>query len=160
MRQRTVLLIAPNSEGLPLTQQAWEQVGSHHTVRVVRDGEAALEYLLRQEPSTDRRRAPAPDVLVLDLPLPRLSGLEVVQRLKQDPRFHSLPIIALAPSGRAEDVSQAYRAGVNAYVQKPADVARFLDVLGLLAAFWLETVELPSPRALAVSAGQGLVSAT
>jgi CheY-like chemotaxis protein len=101
-----------------------------------------------------------PDVLVLDLPLPRLSGLAVVQRLKQDPRFHTLPIIALAPSARAEDVYQAYRAGVNAYVQKPAEIARFLDVIGWLAAFWLETVELPSPWAREASVGQGLVSAT
>lgn len=108
MRQRTVLLIAPNAQGLHLTQRALEQADPHHTVQVVRDGEAALEYLRREGAYTDPRRAPPPDVIVLDLPLPRLSGPEVVQRLKQDPRFQCVPIIVLASSGRAEDVYHAY----------------------------------------------------
>lgn len=145
MRRRTMLLIAPNSRGLELTQWTFGQADPHHTVRVVRDGEEALAYLLRQGAYTDPRCAPPPDVIILDLPLPRLSGQEVVQRLKQDPRFHRVPIIVLAPSGRAEDVSQAYAAGANAYLQKPVEMTRFLDVIAQLGQFWLETVELPPP---------------
>jgi CheY-like chemotaxis protein len=145
MRRRTVLLIAANPQEVQLTQWTFGQAGPHHTLRVVRDGEEALAYLLRQGAYTDPRCAPPPDVIVLDLPLPRLSGQEVVQRLKQDPHFQRVPIIVLASSGRAEDVSQAYADGANAYLQKPVEMARFLDVMSQLGEFWLETVELPPP---------------
>jgi CheY-like chemotaxis protein len=80
---------------------------------------------------------------LLNLPLPQLSGQEVLQRLKQDQRFKRLPIIILAPSGRSEDVCQAYAAGANAYLRKPVEMDRFVDVIGQLEKFWLETVELP-----------------
>ena len=145
MRRRTVLLIAANPQEVQLTQWTFGQAGPHHTLRVVRDGEEALAYLLRQGAYTAPHCAPLPDVIVLDLPLPRLSGQEVVQRLKQDPRFQCVPLIVLAPSGRAEDVSQAYASGANAYLQKPVEMARFLDVMSQLGEFWLETVELPPP---------------
>jgi CheY-like chemotaxis protein len=161
MRRRTVLLIAPSAQGLHLTRRALEEASAHHTVQVVRDGEAALEYLLQQGASADPRcAAPPPDVIVLDLPLPRLSGPEVLRLLKQDPRLHSVPIIVLAPSRRAEDVYQAYTAGANAYVCKPAGIARFLDVIEQLGTFWLETVELPPPCALEAREGRGVIAPT
>jgi CheY-like chemotaxis protein len=143
MRRLTVLLIAHNLQEVRLTQQTFAQAGPRHTLRVVRDGEEALAYLLQEGPYADSYRAPRPDVIVLDLPLPRLSGDVIVQRLKQDQRFKRMPIIVLAPSGRAEDVCQAYAAGANAYLRKPVEMARFLDVMAQLKKFWLETVELP-----------------
>lgn len=143
MRRLTVLLIAHNPQEGQLTQQVFAQVGPHHTLRVIRDGEEALAYLLQEGASTDRRRTPPPDVIVLDLSLSCLNGQEVVQRLKQDSRVKRLPIIVLASSGRAEDVCQAYAAGANAYVQKPVEMARFMGVIEQLEKFWLETVELP-----------------
>jgi CheY-like chemotaxis protein len=160
MRRRTVLLVAPGAQGLPLTQGAVAQASPHHTVQVVCDGETALAYLLREGAYTDPCQAPAPDLMVLDLPLPRLSGLEVVRCLKQDPRFKQLPIIVLAPAGRTEDMSQAYAAGVNAYVQKPRELVRFLNLIGQLGQFWLETAELPPPLALEASARGGTLSTT
>lgn len=143
MHQRTMLLIASNALEVHLIQWIFAQVGPHHTLRVVGDGEEALAYLLREGAYTDPRQAPPPDVIVHDLPLPPLGGLEVVQRLKQDPRFRGVPIIVLAPAGRAEDVYQTYMAGANAYVQKPVEMTRFLKVIELLGQFWLETVTLP-----------------
>ena len=145
MRRRTVLLITANPQEVHLTQWTFGRAGPHHTLRVVRDGEEALAYLLRQGAYTAPHCAPPPDVIVLDLPLPRLSGQEVVQRLKQDPRFQRVPLIVLAPAGRAEDVFQASAAGAHAYLQKPVELVRFLDVMSQLRAFWLETVELPPP---------------
>lgn len=143
MRQRTVLLIATDSQEVCLTQQTLARASPHHIVQVICDDEEAVAYLLREGVYTARRRAPSPDVIVLDLPLPRLSGPEVVRRLKQDPRLHCVPIIVLAPAGRAEEVSLAYAAGANAYVQKPAEMPRFLDLIRQLGHFWLETVALP-----------------
>ena len=143
MRQRIVLLIASDSQDVCLAQQTLARACPHHIVHVLCDDEDALAYLLREGVYADRRRATSPGVIILDLPLPHLSGPEVVQRLKQDPRFRGVPIIVLAPAGRAEDVYQTYMAGANAYVQKPVEMTRFLKVIELLGQFWLETVTLP-----------------
>ncbi len=143
MRQRIVLLIAPDSQDVCLTQQTLARASPHPIVQVICDDEEALASLLREGVSAAPRRAPSPDVIFLDLPLPRLRGPEVVWRLKHAPRFHCVPIIVLAPAGRAEEVSQVYAAGANAYVQKPVEMTRFLDLIGQLGHFWLETVTLP-----------------
>jgi len=143
MRRLTVLLIAHNPQEISLTQQTFAQTDPRHTLRVVRDSEEARAYFLQEDTYAEAQSAPRPDVIVLDLPLPRLRGYTLVQWLKQDQRFKRIPLIVLAPSGRAQDVCQAYAAGANAYLRKPAEVARFLDVMGQLEKFWLQTVELP-----------------
>ena len=140
-----ILLVEDDPLDLEIALNALRSEQVANRIHVARDGEEALAYLLRQGAYTAPHCAPLPDVIVLDLPLPRLSGQEVVQRLKQDPRFQRVPLIVLAPSGRAEDVSQAYASGANAYLQKPVEMARFLDVMSQLGEFWLETVELPPP---------------
>ena len=143
MRQRIMLLIASNPQEVRLIQQTFEQAGLHHTLQVVHDGEEALAYLHREGSYTDSRRAPRPDVIVLDLPLPRLTGQELLQRLKQDQQLKLLPIIVLTPSRCPDEVRQAYAAGANAYLQKPVECPRFAEVVGRLGRFWLETVEVP-----------------
>ena len=125
------------------TQRTFEQACLHHTLRVVSNGEEALAYLRREGVYTEPHQAPRPDVIVLDLPLPQLSGLELVQRLKQDQRLKLLPIIVLTTSLCPDEVRQVYAAGANAYLRKPVESARFTEVVGHLGRFWLETVELP-----------------
>ena len=143
MRHRTVLLIASSPQEVQLTQRTFEQAGLHHTLRVVQDGEEALAYLRREGIYTDPCLAPRPDVIVLDLQLPRLTGQELLQRLKQDQKLKLLPIIVLTTSMGPDEVRQAYAAGANAYLWKPAECPRFAEVVGHLGRFWLETVELP-----------------
>lgn len=143
MSQLTVLLIEDNPRDVRLTQRAFAQAGLAHDLRVVRDGDEALAYLYREEGYIDPRESPRPDMILLDLNLPRMGGHEVLRRLKQDPRFKSVPIIVLTTSGRADDISQAYEAGANAYLLKPVEFARFTEVMGQLGKFWLETIELP-----------------
>ena len=143
MRQRTVLLIASNPREVQRTRRTFEQAGLHHALRVVSDGEEALDYLRREGVYTDPHQAPRPDVIVLDLPLPRLSGLELLQCLKQDQRLKLLPVIVLTTSICPDEVRQVYAAGANAYLRKPAECLRFTEVVGHLGRFWLETVELP-----------------
>ena len=143
MRRLTVLLVAHNPEDVRLTQQIFAQTSPHHTLRVVRDGEEALTYLFQEGVYTAPSSAPPPDIILLDLPLPCMSGQELLQRLKQDPRFKRLPVIILASSRCAEEIGQAYAAGANAYLQKPAEMAGFTEVIEQLEKFWLETVELP-----------------
>jgi CheY-like chemotaxis protein len=139
----TVLLIEDNTRDIRLTQRAFKQTEMTHDLRVVRDGDEALAYLHREGAYGDAQSAPRPDVILLDLNLPRMGGHELLRRVKQDPRFKHVPIIVLTTSGRPDDVLQAYDAGANAYLLKPVEFTRFTEVLEQLGKFWLETVQLP-----------------
>jgi CheY-like chemotaxis protein len=143
MRRRTMLLIASNPQEVRLSQQTFEHAGPHHTLRVVHDGEEALAYLRQEGVYTDSRRALRPDVIVLDLQLPQLTGQELLQRLKQDQQLKRLPIIVLTTPMGPDEVRQAYGAGANAYLRKPTECLHFAEVVDRLGRFWLETVELP-----------------
>jgi len=144
MRQRTVLLIASNPREVQRTRRAFEEAGLHPTLRVVSDGQEALADLRQEGVGAELHPAPPPDVIVLDLPPLRLSGLELVKCLKQDPQLKRLPIIVLAPSLGADEVRQVYAAGVNACLCKPVAYSRFAEAMGCLGRFWLEIVEFPS----------------
>lgn len=143
MSQLTVLLIEDNPRDVKLTQRAFKQTEMMHDLRVVRDGDEALAYLHREGAYADPQNAPRPDVILLDLNLPRMGGHELLRRVKQNPRFKHVPIIVLTTSGRPDDILQAYDAGANAYLLKPVEFTRFTEVLGQLGKFWLETVQLP-----------------
>jgi CheY-like chemotaxis protein len=143
MHQLTVLLVEDNPRDVRLTQRAFTQVSLLHDLRIVRDGDEALAYLHREGVYKDPHTSPRPDVILLDLNLPRMNGHELLQCLKQDPRFQQIPIVVLTTSGRPDDVRLAYEAGANAYLLKPVEFARFTEVVGHLGKFWLEIVELP-----------------
>jgi CheY-like chemotaxis protein len=143
MRQLTVLLVEDNPRDVRLTQRAFQQAGLPHDLRVVRDGDEALAYLHREGAYKDTETAPRPDVILLDLNLPRMGGHELLREVKQDSRFKQVPIIVLTTSERPDDVRLAYDAGANAYLLKPVEFNRFTEVIGQLGEFWLEIVELP-----------------
>ena len=143
MRHLTVLLVEDNPRDVRLTQRAFEQAHIPHDLRVVCDGDEALQYLHREGAHAVPDSSPRPDMILLDLNLPRMGGHELIQHVKQDLRFRQVPIIVLTTSGRADDVRQAYENGANAYLLKPVEFSRFTEVIGHLASFWLETVELP-----------------
>jgi CheY-like chemotaxis protein len=143
MRQLTVLLVEDNPRDVRLTQRAFQQAGLPHDLRVVRDGDEALAYLHREGAYKETETAPRPDVILLDLNLPRMGGHELLRKVKQDSRFKQVPIIVLTTSERPDDVRLAYDAGANAYLLKPVEFNRFTEVIGQLGKFWLEIVELP-----------------
>jgi CheY-like chemotaxis protein len=143
MRQLTVLLVEDNPRDVRLTQRAFQQAGLPHDLRVVRDGDEALAYLHREGAYKETETAPRPDVILLDLNLPRMGGHELLREVKQDSRFKQVPIIVLTTSERPDDVRLAYDAGANAYLLKPVEFNRFTEVIGQLGKFWLEIVELP-----------------
>ena len=143
MRLLTVLLVEDNPRDVRLTQRAFQQAGLTHDLRVVRDGDEALLYLHHEGAYAEPGAAPRPDVILLDLNLPRMGGHELLRRIKQDSRFKQLPILVLTTSGRHDDVRLAYDAGANAYLIKPVEFTRFIEVIEQLGKFWLETVELP-----------------
>lgn len=143
MRQLTILLVEDNPRDVRLTQRAFAQAAMPHDLRVVRDGDEALAYLHREGQYKEPQLSPRPDLILLDLNLPRMNGHELLDFLKHDQRFRQIPIIVLTTSGRADDVRLAYEAGANAYLLKPVEFARFTEIMEQLGKFWLELVELP-----------------
>lgn len=143
-----ILLVEDNPTDEKLTLRAFKKCHVANEVVVVRDGEEALEYLL----GSGRHAAPntpvPPAVILLDLKLPRVDGLEVLRRIRSDERTKLLPVVVLTASKQEEDVLRSYSLGANAYVRKPLDFAQFLEAANTLGVFWLLLNQLPPARAL------------
>ncbi len=133
---RTILLVEDNPADAEIARRALRDGGSRADLVVVRDGREALDYLVRRRP----------DLVLLDLNLPGLPGLEVLRRLRADPALHGVPVVVLTTSRRPEDVRQTYAAGANTYIEKPQDFNRFVQVLRTIEHYWLDTALLPPPE--------------
>jgi len=137
-RNGTILLVEDNQDDIDLTLRAFEKTTLANEIVVVRDGPEAIDYLLA-------RLAPLPEVVLLDIKLPKLSGLEVIQRLRADERTRRLPIVILTSSNEEQDIVLAYRFGANSFVRKPVDFAQFAMAARQLGIYWL-FLNVPPPR--------------
>ncbi|MBI2942800.1 MAG: response regulator [Candidatus Wallbacteria bacterium] len=138
---KVILLVEDNPDDVVLTQRAFKKSNVANELVVVRDGVEALEYLLAPE----KTRESLPEVVLLDLNLPRIGGLEVLKRLRADERTQCLPIVVLTSSREEEDLLQSYVLGANSYVRKPVDFAQFVDAVQSLSLYWL-VINEPPPR--------------
>ena len=143
MRQMTVLLVEDNPRDVRLIERVFTKAAFAHELCVAKDGDEALAYLRATSAHAESGTTPRPDLILLDLNLPRMSGHDVLRRCKQDDRLKPIPIVVLTTSGHDEDIRQAYAEGANAYLLKPVAFDRFTEVIRQLNAFWLEVVELP-----------------
>jgi two-component system response regulator len=148
MTQRTVeiLLVEDNPDDVELTLHALRQEKLANTVEVARDGEEALDYIFCRAKYAGREFVNQPRVVLLDLKLPKVDGLEVLRTLKGDPRTQAIPIVILTSSREEKDVVNSYKLGVNAYIQKPVDFDQFRAMVKSLGLFWL-VVNQPPPVA-------------
>ena len=141
---RRILLAEDNANDVELTLAALQ---SHHVANeivVVRDGAEALDYLFRRGPYVDRD-AEDPGLLLLDLKLPKIDGLEVLRHVKAEPRLRRLPVVLLTSSREESDIVRSYDLGVNAYVVKPVQFSDFVETVHTLGAFWAGLNEIPPP---------------
>lgn len=140
-RPAEILLVEDNPGDARLTFEALKSSGtSTNHIHHVNDGEQALRFLRKQAPYTS---VPTPDVVLLDLNLPRKNGREVLTDVKADPTLRSIPIVVLTTSSARDDINSCYALGANAYIVKPVEFDRFLDVVKSFEMFWLQTVSLP-----------------
>jgi two-component system, chemotaxis family, response regulator Rcp1 len=139
-----ILLVEDNPADVKITQRALRESGVPVELLVVRDGQEAIDYLLRKGPHATDPSWRSPDLILLDLNLPRLTGREVLDLVRATPRLRAVPVVVLTTSRRHEDVHQLYEAGANTYIEKPHDFARFIEVLRTIQLYWLETAVLPS----------------
>ena len=140
IRPIDILLVEDNAADVRLTREALKDAKVLNTLHVVRDGLAALGFLHQRGPYA---HSPRPDLILLDLNLPRKDGREVLAEIKQDTDLKRIPVVVLTTSRAEEDVIRSYDLHANAYVTKPVDLAQFLKVVRSLEAFWLVVVTLP-----------------
>ena len=143
-----ILLVEDSAADVELTLHALKNNLLIQCVHVARDGEEALNFLFRQGQFLDRAGHPLPELVLLDLKLPKVDGLRVLQTLKQDPRTRSIPIIVLTSSGEDKDLLATYQSGANSYIQKPVDFDRFRETVQTLGLYWLRVNLAPPWRPL------------
>jgi CheY-like chemotaxis protein len=143
MSLKSILLVEDNPQDEMLTLRALEKANVANRIDVVRDGQQALDYLFCEGEFADRAGSGHPTVVVLDIGLPRLSGLEVLTRLRADPRTEQLPIVILTSSDDERDRLRSYASGANSFVRKPVDFGEFATTVARLGVYWLATNEPP-----------------
>jgi chemotaxis family two-component system response regulator Rcp1 len=136
-----ILQVEDNEADARLTREALREGGDQVRLSTVADGEQAMAYLRRE---SGYEAVSTPDLVLLDLNLPRKGGLEVLEELRADPALAPIPVIVLTSSSAERDVNACYERGANAFVVKPQELDEFMDLMGLIRSFWLETARLPS----------------
>lgn len=136
-RSRIILLVEDNVYDVKLTLRAFEKSKIANEIIVVRDGQEALDYLHMTGSHAGRDPSVTPEVVLLDLNLPKVHGLEVLRRLRADDRTRLLPVVVLTSSNEEKDVITSYNFGANSFVRKPVDFAQFTEAAGQLGLYWL-----------------------
>ena len=145
MSGKAILLVEDNPDDEALTLRAFQKNNIGNPVVIARDGVEALDYLFATGPHQGRDTGDLPQVMLLDLKLPRIDGLEVLRRVREDERTRLLPVVILTSSKEERDLIEGYRHGCNSYVRKPVNFDEFLEAARQLGLYWLLLNE--SPRA-------------
>lgn len=132
-----ILLVEDNPEDLELTLRALQKANLGNHIQIARDGAEALDFIFCEGPHTTRQIEDTPKLVLLDLKLPKVDGLEVLQRIKADVRTRHIPIVMLTSSKEQTDVIKSYDLGVNSYIVKPVDFESFTDAVQTLGMYWL-----------------------
>ncbi len=140
-----ILLVEDNLDDVELTRVALEDTRLTNRLVTAKDGQEALDWLWCVGAYKGRDPCLVPSLVLLDLKLPRLNGLEVLQRLRSDPRTRRLPVVILTSSKEEQDIVRGYDLGANSYIQKPVDYAQFMEAIRKLGIYWMVLNE-PSPR--------------
>ena len=137
------LLVEDNPGDVRLTQEALKDSKVRNNLTVLGDGISALAYLRKEPPFENVTK---PDIILLDLNLPKMDGREVLSRIKSDPRLKRIPVVVITSSEAEQDILRSYDLHVNCYVTKPVDLDQFLKVVQSIETFWLTIVQLPLPE--------------
>jgi CheY-like chemotaxis protein len=142
-KDKVILLVEDNADDEALTRRAFKKNNVMNRLVVARDGVEALDYLFGTGAHAGRDLSVMPTVVLLDLKLPKIDGLEVLRRLRADPRTKLVPVVVLTSSKEEQDLAQSYSIGVNSYIRKPVDFEQFMDAVRHLGLYWLVLNEAP-----------------
>ncbi len=137
MQPVEILLVEDNVADEELTLHALKTNHLTNNIRIVRDGAEALDFLFHTGAYAHRAGSSRPRVILLDLKLPKVDGLEVLRQIRSDPRTQSIPVVILTSSREERDIIESYRLGVNSYIVKPVDFDKFMEVAGNIELYWL-----------------------
>jgi CheY-like chemotaxis protein len=141
--KHTLLLVEDGAAEVQIVQRALRALGRDVALCVLRDGQEAVDYLLGQGRFAGGKNKPRPDLVLLDLHMPRLDGLEVLAQVRKHPETKLLPVVVWTTSCEIEDIHAAYAAGANSYIEKPHDYERLRAILEIVLRYWLDTALLP-----------------
>jgi len=145
MNERIILLVEDNESDVDLTRRALARNRIANELKVVNDGQAALDFLYGEGTYAGRDTSQAPALILLDLKLPKLDGIEVLTRLRSDPRTRRVPVVILTSSKEQDDLAAGYDGGANSYIRKPVDFHAFVEAIRQIGLYWLVLNEQP-PR--------------
>jgi CheY-like chemotaxis protein len=145
MNSTAPLLVAEDEDNdVFFLQRALETANVKNSLRIVRDGQEAIDYLSGVGEFADRDKFPLPYLLLLDLKMPRKTGMEVLEWLSEQPELRSLPVVVFSSSAHRKDIDRAYELGANGFVTKPSSMAKRAELAKAMASFWLESNEPPT----------------
>jgi len=143
MKNKVILLVEDNPDDVHLTLRALKKSKIANNIVIAQDGVEAMDYLFATGKYTGRDMTILPQVILLDLKMPRLDGFEVLHRLRNDDRTRLLPVVVLTTSSEDQDRVESYKLGANSYIRKPVDFAQFMNAIQQLELYWLILNEAP-----------------
>ncbi len=143
MKTQSILLVEDNASDIELAKRALHKANIENPLVVAEDGQEALDYLFGTEQDAENDALPMPGLVLLDLNLPRVGGLEVLERIRKNERTRRLPVVILSSSKETGDVTTSYDFGANSYIRKPVDFQSFTETIKQLGSYWLELNEPP-----------------
>jgi two-component system response regulator len=147
LKPAEILLVEDNPDDVEITLRAFRKVHVDSRVHVVRDGQEALDLLFRNGEHSDRAEVAQPDLILLDLNLPKVTGPEVLEKIRASDELSAMPVIVLTVSEREEDIQRSYKLGANTYITKPVDFAKFVHATEILGEYWMVIARLPQGTA-------------
>jgi CheY-like chemotaxis protein len=139
-----ILLVEDSRNDIELTLRAFKKSKMKNKVYVVKDGQEALDYMYHRGEYKDKEKAPAPGLILLDIRLPKVDGLDVLKQLKSEPRFRKIPIVMLTTSSRGPDINRSYELGANSYIVKPVTSDKFVETIHKIELYWVVINTLPT----------------
>jgi two-component system response regulator len=143
MNEKVVLLVEDNDDDIELTKRSFEKQPVPLKIEVAHDGQEACDFLFGHGTSPEKQRSELPDLILLDLKMPKLDGFEVLSRIRANPLTKYIPVVILTSSSQMSDKIQAYAAGANSFVCKPVNFNEFLETTRQLATYWLMINDIP-----------------
>lgn len=146
MNNKTILLVEDNPDDIELTRLAFEESRLANRMEIARDGQEALDYLFGRGAHAGRNLSEQPQMILLDLKLPKLDGHEVLQQIRADERTRYIPVVVMTTSNEESDLFASYGLGANSFIQKPVDFSSFVDAVRQVGLYWLVlNVNAPTP---------------